>query len=174
MVSKTYEGTVAGDCIKEIEEGLKHKIVIKKYRRTVIYEMASKTVRTDCLLRTECQKLERGCRVRFDSYGILFDLNKIVRLQVHSCSCFIQHQDDGLSKTKAIPYNFSTIEFLPISFKIQQLETSPQKQMEQRQKQLGADKLVSTQIWRLKNLMSLFSDVFSLPVHFQYYAIFKS
>ncbi len=30
---------------------------------------------------------------------------------------------------------------------------------------LGADKLVTTQIWKLKNVMSLFSDVFSLPVH---------
>jgi hypothetical protein len=54
---------------------------------------------------------------------------------------------------------------MPISFKIQLLETSPQKQKEQRQKQLGADKLVTIQIWKLKNLMSLFSDVFSLSVH---------
>jgi hypothetical protein len=45
------------------------------------------------------------------------------------------------------------------------LETSPQKQKEQRQKQLGADKFVTTQIWKLKHLMSLFSDVFFLPVH---------
>jgi hypothetical protein len=37
-------------------------------------------------------------------------------------------------------------EFLPIPFKIQLLETSPQKQKEQRQKQLGADKLVTLQI----------------------------
>jgi hypothetical protein len=39
-------------------------------------------------------------------------------------------------------------EFQPISFKIQALETSPQKQKqkEQRQKQLVADKLVTTQI----------------------------
>jgi hypothetical protein len=54
------------------------------------------------------------------------------------------------------------------------LETFPQKQKEQRQKQLGADKLVPTQIWKLKNLMSLFSDDFSLPVHFENYAIFES
>jgi hypothetical protein len=59
-------------------------------------------------------------------------------------------------------------EFLPISFKIQLLETSPQKQKEQRQKQLGADKLATTQIWKLKIFMSLFSDFFSLPVHFEY------
>jgi hypothetical protein len=40
--------------------------------------------------------------------------------------------------------------------------------------QKAADKLVTTQIWKLKNLMSLFSDVFFLPVHFEYYAIFES
>jgi hypothetical protein len=39
-------------------------------------------------------------------------------------------------------------EFLPISFKIQLLQTSPQNQKEQ--KKLGADKLVTTQIWNLK------------------------
>ncbi len=47
-----------------------------------------------------------------------------------------------------------------ISFKLQLLETFPKKQKEQRQKQLGVDKLVTTQIWKLKNLMALFSDVF--------------
>jgi hypothetical protein len=51
------------------------------------------------------------------------------------------------------------------------LETSPQKQKEH---QLGADKLVTTQILKLKNLMSLFSDDFFLSVHFENYAIFKS
>jgi hypothetical protein len=45
---------------------------------------------------------------------------------------------------------------MPISFKIQLLETSSQKQKEKRQKQLGADKLVTTQIWKLKNLICLF------------------
>jgi hypothetical protein len=40
------------------------------------------------------------------------------------------------------------------------------KKKKQRQKQLGADKLVITQNRKLKNLMSLFSDVFSLPVQF--------
>jgi hypothetical protein len=54
------------------------------------------------------------------------------------------------------------------------LEASPQKQKEQRQKQLGADKLVTTQIWKLKILMSLFSDVFSPPVYFIYCAIFEA
>jgi hypothetical protein len=34
---------------------------------------------------------------------------------------------------------------------MQLLETSPQKQKERRQKQLHADKLVTTQIWKLKN-----------------------
>jgi hypothetical protein len=48
------------------------------------------------------------------------------------------------------------------------------KLKEQRQKQLGADKLFTTQIWKLKNLMSLFSDAFSLPVHFEFYALFES
>jgi hypothetical protein len=48
------------------------------------------------------------------------------------------------------------------------------KQKEQIRKQLGADKLVATQIWKRKILMSLFSDVFSLPVYFEYYAIFES
>jgi len=33
--------------------------------------------------------------------------------------------------------------------------------------------LVITQIWRLKNLMFLFSDAFSLPVHFEFFAIFS-
>ncbi len=60
----------------------------------------------------------------------------------------------------AIFFLFPSKEFLSISFKIPLLETSPQKQKEQRQKQLGADKLVPTQIWKLKNLMSLFYDLF--------------
>jgi hypothetical protein len=73
----------------------------------------------------------------------------------------------------AIFFLFPSKEFLPISFKIQLLETSPQIQKEQRQKQLGADKLVTTQIWKLKILMSLFPDAFSLPVNFEYFAIFE-
>jgi hypothetical protein len=36
-----------------------------------------------------------------------------------------------------------------------------------------ADKLVTTQIWKLENLMYLFSDVFSLPVHFEFFVIFS-
>jgi hypothetical protein len=74
----------------------------------------------------------------------------------------------------AIFFLFASKEILPISFKIQLLETFPQKQKDQGQKQLDADKLVTTQIWKLKNLMSLFSYVFSLPVHFEYFAIFES
>jgi hypothetical protein len=74
----------------------------------------------------------------------------------------------------AIFFLFPSKEFLPISFKIQLLETSPEKEKDQREKQLGADKLVTTQVWKLKNFMSLFCDVFSLPVHFEYYAIFES
>ncbi len=53
------------------------------------------------------------------------------------------------------------------------MEIFPQKQKEQRQKQLGADKLVTIQIWKLKNLMSLFSDVVSLHVHLENYAVFE-
>jgi hypothetical protein len=48
-------------------------------------------------------------------------------------------------------------EFLSISFKIQLLETSPQKQKEQRQKQLDV----------------CFFWVFSLPVHFEFFAVFS-
>jgi hypothetical protein len=48
-----------------------------------------------------------------------------------------------------------------------------QLQKEQRQKQLGADKLVTTQIWKLENFISLFSTVFSLPVHFEFFPIFS-
>jgi hypothetical protein len=47
--------------------------------------------------------------------------------------------------------------FLPISFKIQLLKTSSQKQKEQRQKQLDVS----------------FSDDLSLPVHFEFFAIFS-
>jgi hypothetical protein len=68
---------------------------------------------------------------------------------------------------------FPSKEFLPISFKIQLLETSPQSRRKKDIKR-GADKLVTTQIWKLKNLMTHFSDDFSLPVYFEYYAIFES
>jgi hypothetical protein len=49
----------------------------------------------------------------------------------------------------AIFFQFPSKKFLPISFKIQLLETSPQIEKKQRQKQLD-----------------VFSEVFSLPVHF--------
>ncbi len=52
----------------------------------------------------------------------------------------------SLIKNLAIFYLFPSKEFLPISFKIRLLETSPQKLKDQRRKQLGADKLVTTQI----------------------------
>jgi hypothetical protein len=48
--------------------------------------------------------------------------------------------------------SISQQDFLLISFKIHLLESSPQKQKEQRQKQLDVS----------------FSDVFSLPVHFEF------
>jgi hypothetical protein len=48
-----------------------------------------------------------------------------------------------LIKNLAIFLLFPCKEFLPISFKIQLLDTSPQKQKEQRKKQLGADKIGS-------------------------------
>jgi hypothetical protein len=35
------------------------------------------------------------------------------------------------------------------------------------------DKLVTAQIWKLKSLMYLFSDVFFFPVHFEFFAIFS-
>jgi hypothetical protein len=54
----------------------------------------------------------------------------------------------------AVFFLFFSKKFLPISFKIQLLETSRQKQKEQRQKKL----VVS------------FSDVSSFPVHFEFFA----
>jgi hypothetical protein len=52
------------------------------------------------------------------------------------------------------------------------LETFPPKKKEKRQKLQDADELVSTQIWKLKNWMSLFSEVLSLPIHFKFFAMF--
>jgi hypothetical protein len=49
------------------------------------------------------------------------------------------------------------MKLLPISFKIQLLETSPQKQKEKRKKQQDVS----------------FSDVFSFSVHFEFCAIFS-
>jgi hypothetical protein len=70
-------------------------------------------------------------------------------------------------KNLAIFFLFPSKEFLPISFKIQLLETSPQKQKEQRLKQLGADKMVSgypTDLEAQKFDFSFFlQDVFFLP-----------
>ncbi len=67
----------------------------------------------------------------------------------------VERQVKVLIKNLAIFFLFPSREFLPISFKIPLLETSPQKQKEQKQKQFGADKLVTPQIWKLKNLMSM-------------------
>jgi hypothetical protein len=56
----------------------------------------------------------------------------------------MQGIEEGRAASKSAHYNlaifflFHSKEFLPISFKIQLLESSPQKQKEQRQKQLGA------------------------------------
>ncbi len=58
----------------------------------------------------------------------------------------IERQVKVLINNLAIFFLFPSKMFRPISLKIQLLETSPQKQKEQRQKQLGADKLVTTQI----------------------------
>jgi hypothetical protein len=95
-----------------------------------------------------------------------------VVLKSHSFASLrtVERQVKVLIKNLAIFFLFSSKEFLPISFKIQLLETSPQNQKDQRQKQLGADKLVTTQIWKLKNLMSLFSDFVFIPVHFELFA----
>ncbi len=78
-----------------------------------------------------------------------------------------------LIKNLAVFFLFPSKEFLPISFKIHLLESSPQNQKEQRQKQIGADELVTTGILKLQNLINLFSNVFSLPVHFELFAIFS-
>jgi hypothetical protein len=51
---------------------------------------------------------------------------------------------------------------------------SPKREGTKTKAAIGADKLVTTQIWKLKNCMYLFSDVFSLPLHFEYYEMFKS
>jgi hypothetical protein len=80
----------------------------------------------------------------------------------------VEHQVKVLIKNLAIFFLFPSKQFLLISFKIQLLETSSLNQKERRKKQPVADKLVITQIWKLTNLMS---DVFSLPVHFEYYPI---
>ncbi len=62
-----------------------------------------------------------------------------------------------LIKHLAIFFLFPSMKFLLMSFKIQLLETSPQKQKEQIQKQQDVS----------------FSDFFSLPVHFELFAIFS-
>jgi hypothetical protein len=54
----------------------------------------------------------------------------------------------------AVFFLFLSKKFLPISFKLPLLETSPQKQMEQRQMKLDVS----------------FSDVSSFPVHFEFFA----
>ncbi len=73
----------------------------------------------------------------------------------------VDRQVKVLFKNLAIFFLFPSKEFLPMPFKIQLLETFPWKQKEQRQKQLVSDKLVTTQFWKLKYMMSLFSAVFS-------------
>ena len=69
----------------------------------------------------------------------------------------VERQAKVLIKHLAIFFLLPSKKFLPISFKIQLLETSPQKQKEKRQKQVD----------------TLFSDVFSLPVHFEFFAVFS-
>ncbi len=76
-----------------------------------------------------------------------------------------------LIKNLAIFFLFPSKEFLPIPFKVQLLETSPQKQKEQTKKQLGADKLLPHKYGSLK-FDVFFSYVFSLPVRFEF-AIFS-
>ncbi len=58
----------------------------------------------------------------------------------------MERQVKVLIKNLAIFFLFPSREFLPIAFEIPLLETSPQKQKEQRQKQVSADKLVTTQM----------------------------
>ncbi len=58
---------------------------------------------------------------------------------------------------------FSQQEVSADIIQIQLLETSPHKKKEQRQQQVGADKLVTTQIWKLKGTWQRggFSGVFA-------------
>ncbi len=74
----------------------------------------------------------------------------------------VERQVKVLIKNLAIFFLFPSKEFLPISFKIQLLETFSLNKKEHRQKQLGADKLITTQIWKLTNLMYLFLMAFPL------------
>jgi hypothetical protein len=70
----------------------------------------------------------------------------------------------------AIFFLFPSKEFLPIPFKIQLLEILLKKQKKQTQKQLGADKLLQHKYGSLK-FDVFFSDVYSLPVRFEFFAI---
>jgi hypothetical protein len=65
-------------------------------------------------------------------------------------------------KNLAIFFLFPSKEFLPISFKIQLLEISPQKQKEQTQKQIGADNLLPRKYGSLKFYVSFFLMFFPL------------
>jgi hypothetical protein len=66
----------------------------------------------------------------------------------------VEWQIEDLIKHSHIFFLLPSKKFLPISFKIQLLETSSQKQKKQRQKAIDV----------------YFSDVFSLPVHFEFFA----
>jgi hypothetical protein len=58
----------------------------------------------------------------------------------------VERQVKILIKNLAIFFLFPSKQFLPLSFKIQLLETSSEKQKEQSQKQLGCDKLITRPI----------------------------
>ncbi len=63
----------------------------------------------------------------------------------------VEQQVKVLIKNLAIFFLFPSKKFLPISFQNSAVGNFSHKQKEQRQKQLGFDKLVTTQIWKLKN-----------------------
>jgi hypothetical protein len=90
-------------------------------------------------------------------YIIIQVLTFVAPLYKHRPKRKEERQVNVLSKHLAIFFLFPSKKFLPISSKIQLLEISPQIQKEQRQKQLNV----------------FFSDVFSLPEHFELFAIFS-
>jgi hypothetical protein len=76
-----------------------------------------------------------------------------------------------LIKNLAIFFLYLSKEFLPILFKIKLL---PKNRRNKDKSSYMLINWVPTQIWKLKYLMYLFSDVFSLPVYFEYYSICES
>jgi hypothetical protein len=92
--------------------------------------------------------LEQSAKANCNSYTSLCIANKVLLLNGMDPAMHrgkVARQVKVLIKNLAIFFLFPSKKFLPM---------------------LGADKLVTTQIWKLKNFMSLFSDVFSFPVQY--------